>query len=220
MHLLVEFTANEVKASFLKNVNCHVISNGINMDVFKSLEERSTREKYGIPTGRIFLAAATSWDNRKGLSDYFKLSDKLTDDEYLVLVGIDPQKIKDASPKIIGVNRTDNKEDMAKLYSLADVVLSLSYAETFGMTIIEANACGTPVVVYDNTAQPELISRENGRVVKTGDISSVYEAIKEICKEKRDVWRIKCREKVFDKYSENTTYQKYLNLFKSIAHTN
>lgn len=212
--------ANEVNNSFLKDVHRQVISNGIDMDIFKPREDINVKQKYGIPDGRIFLAAATSWDNRKGLSDYCKLSEKLTDDEYLVLVGIDNMKAKDLPNGIIGIERTDDKEDMAKLYSLADVVLSLSYSETFGMTIIEANACGTPVVVYDNTAQPELISNDNGLVVKTGDVCAVYEAIKKICRENRGIWKIKCREKVYEKYNKDNTYHSYLNLFKSVTNVN
>ena len=54
---------------------------------------------------------------------------------------------------------------LAGLYSMADVLLSVSMGEGFGIPVIEAQACGTPVIVSDWTAQPEL--RGDGWVVET-----------------------------------------------------
>jgi glycosyltransferase involved in cell wall biosynthesis len=45
---------------------------------------------------------------------------------------------------------------MAQLYSAFDVLLAASYGEGFGIPVVEAQACGTPVIVSDFTAQPEL----------------------------------------------------------------
>ena len=47
--------------------------------------------------------------------------------------------------------------DLAAIYTSADVLLATSYAEGFGVPIIEAQACGTPVIVTDWTAMPELV---------------------------------------------------------------
>ncbi len=46
--------------------------------------------------------------------------------------------------------------DLALLYNSADVLLAASMAEGFGIPIIEAQACGTPVIVTDFSAMPEL----------------------------------------------------------------
>ena len=54
---------------------------------------------------------------------------------------------------------------LAGLYSMADVLLSVSMGEGFGIPVIEAQACGTPVIVSDWTAQPELCG--DGWVVET-----------------------------------------------------
>ena len=207
--------ANEVKKSFLKNVRCSVVPNGIDMGVFKPTIDTGVRDKYGIPNGRIILGAATDWGERKGLSDYCRLVGKLADDEHIVLVGGSDEIIGKLPRGIVGIRRTDSKEDMAKLYSLADVVLSLSYAETFGLTIVEANACGTPVVVYDNTAQPELVQHDNGLVVRTVDIDAVYEAICIILSKKHIFMTEKCCKNAA-KYTEMRSYQRYLTLFESL----
>ena len=49
------------------------------------------------------------------------------------------------------------QEALAAMYSAADVLLSCSMGEGFGLAVIEAQACGTPVIVSDFTAQPELV---------------------------------------------------------------
>jgi glycosyltransferase involved in cell wall biosynthesis len=45
---------------------------------------------------------------------------------------------------------------MADVFSMMDVLLNPSYGEGFGIPIIEAQACGTPVIVTDWTSMPEL----------------------------------------------------------------
>lgn len=55
------------------------------------------------------------------------------------------------------VNGLVLEPEMAQMYCASDVLLSTSYGEGFGIAVIEAQACGTPVIVSDATAQPELL---------------------------------------------------------------
>lgn len=208
--------AGEISQSFLRQVHCNVVPNGIDMNVFSPINDDNIREKYGIPSGKIILGAATNWGKRKGLSDYYKMAEMLSDEEHIVLVGISPNIAKDFPKGMVAVERTDNKKDMAQLYSMADVVLSLSYAETFGLTIIEANACGTPVVIYGNTAQTELIGQDNGYIVETGNVREAYEAIQKVYKTDQDKWERTCRAHVQNTYSENVVYKNYIDLFNNL----
>ena len=56
----------------------------------------------------------------------------------------------------------------------------LSKEETFGKVIAEALACGTPAVVYNSTAMPEIVDDATGRVVEPGNINGVATAIHEV----------------------------------------
>jgi glycosyltransferase involved in cell wall biosynthesis len=47
--------------------------------------------------------------------------------------------------------------DLAAIYTASDVFLATAYGEGFGLPVVEAQACGTPVIVSDWTAQPELV---------------------------------------------------------------
>lgn len=48
-------------------------------------------------------------------------------------------------------------EELARLYSAADVLLACSMGEGFGIPVVESMACGTPAIVTDFSAQPELV---------------------------------------------------------------
>ena len=50
-----------------------------------------------------------------------------------------------------------SEEEKLRLYQSAWVVLSTSFIEGWGMTVVEANACGTPVVGYATGSIPEII---------------------------------------------------------------
>ncbi|MEJ2772068.1 glycosyltransferase [Stygiolobus sp. CP8521M] len=65
-------------------------------------------------------------------------------------------------------------EMLAKLYSLADVFLYTSYAESFGLPPLEAMACGTPVVMSDNKGSRDYaISNFNTLISQPGDVNSL-----------------------------------------------
>ena len=48
-------------------------------------------------------------------------------------------------------------EEMAQVYNAMDVCLNATRGEGFGVPIVEAQACGTPVIVTDFSAMPELV---------------------------------------------------------------
>lgn len=128
----------------------------------------------------------------------------------LVLIGLTKEQCKDLPANITGITRTESKEDLSALYSMADVVTSLSYGESFGLTIIEAAACDTPVVAYDNTGQTELVQDINGISVPTGDIDGVFRAIKEARKRKTNRRLLRMKYEVSDRYKE------YVSLYEDL----
>lgn len=200
----------EVKKSFLNKYPTRVITNGINLDIFKN-----RKQPYLDLTKFILLSLATSWGKNKGLNDLIKLNEYLKDDECLVLVGLNKNQIKSLPPNIVGLKRVESQEDLAKLYSQAGIVLSLSVEETFGLTIAEGFACGTPAIVYNSTATPELITEDTGAVVEPHDIVGIRKAIDKI-RNSTINYKKACRARAENLYNKDDRYQDYIALYKEL----
>lgn len=164
----------------------------------------------------MIVGVASVWSEEKGLSDYVRLNERLNDNEVLVLVGVTKEQAKDLPTNIVCIPRTESVDELIGWYSLANVVLSLSKAETFGITIAEAMACGTPVIVYDNTAQPELITEGTGYVAKDGDVDDVYHYIGLIKNSGAAYFQNKCRNKALEEFDNTRQFASYLQLYKTI----
>lgn len=156
------------------------VYNWIDLDVFCPRSEETdlcTRKALGLPEDSIMvLGVASGWGINKGLDHFMRLRELLPPSINICLVGkIDPAI---SLPKgIIALGTTESTDRLADLYSAADVFVHLSLEETFGKVTAEALACGTPAVVYNSTASPELVSQDTGAVVAPGDLQSVADAI-------------------------------------------
>lgn len=70
-------------------------------------------------------------------------------------------------------------EDRPRLFSAAEVFVYPSFFEGFGMPVVEAQACGTPVVTSNTTSLPEAVG-EGGIFIDPRDVSALSNAIAEI----------------------------------------
>ena len=142
--------------------------------------DSSTRTKLGLqPTDTMVLGVASGWGAKKGLDRFIELRHYLPEDTKIYLVGNMDSNVC-LPDGIIALGSTESTESLACLYSAADVFVHLSLEETFGKVTAEALACGTPAVVYDSTASPELVSPETGVCVQPGDIINVANAIRQL----------------------------------------
>ncbi len=209
--------AGILKVSFFNKYPIKTIYNGVNTKSFSPRPIDNLRKKYDISSRKfIILGVANVWSERKGLKDYFKLSKLLNEDEEILLVGVTEKILKRLPPKIIGIKRIDNLAEVAELYSMADVVCNLSYEETFGKTTVEGLACGTPAVVYNSTASPELISPGIGFVVDPGDISGIRKAIDVIKEKGRSFYSTKCRERALRMFDKDKQWAEYIDLYERL----
>ena len=76
--------------------------------------------------------------------------------------GVDSQRVRYPNP--IQFRNGIPQDAIASLYSAADVQLLTSMGEGFGIPAVESQACGTPVIVSDFSAQPELVGAHGKKV--------------------------------------------------------
>lgn len=206
----------EVKQSFLGDQEIVTIHNGVDTSIFHPGYDVSVLdEKYGLKGKFVAVAAATAWSPTKGFSDYVSLSGLLKSNEVLVLIGLDEKTIAQLPPNMIGVRRTESQQELARWYNRADVVLNLSTQETFGMTTVEGFACGTPAIVYNSTASPELINEKVGYVLEPGDVCAVYTKIREL-RLKNDSLGYDCVKHANENFNSDKQYSKYISIYESL----
>lgn len=170
-----KWLADLTRQSFLKEYPVEVHYNTIDTSIFKPTPS-DFRERYGLKDKFIVLGVANVWEDRKGLFDFYKLAQMLDDKYAIVLVGLNEKQIKDLPKNVKGIQRTNSPQELAAIYTAADVLVNPSVEETFGMTPVEAQACGTPSIVYEDTACAE-VARQNGNIVVPQDVNALYEAI-------------------------------------------
>ena len=202
----------ETRLSFLKDYPIRTIYNGIDLNVFKPTES-SFRSKYGLEKKKIVLGVASTWDVRKGLSDFVKLSTMLDSSKYaIVVVGVNEKEKQELPPGILGICRTDSVQELAEIYTAADVFFNASVEETFGLPTIETMACGTPAIVYNATALPEIVTDKCGVVIDPHDLGAVVSAVQNIDKRSMSSECIRNAQN----YEKNKQYTAYLDLYREI----
>ena len=206
-----QWLASLVKKSFLSCYEVRVINNGIDLDVFAPVKSRF-REKYSLQDNFIILGVAFNWDERKGIDVFEKLAGTLPSDCRIVLVGTDEAVRSRLSENIIAIDRTGNQQELAEIYSAADVFVNATREDTFPTVNIEALACGTPVVTFDTGGSGEIIDDSCGIKVKKNDISAIEKAIIHI-KENRAFTQESCRSRacLFDM---NDKFREYVDNYK------
>lgn len=218
LHLVTvsDWLREEVSQSFLSEVDVRTIHNGVDTNVFHTDYKIDVLDqKYELTGKWIAMAAATSWNPTKGLYDYITLSKYLDKDEMIVLIGLEKNQIAMLPPNMLGISRTENQAELALWYNRANVVLNLSTQETFGMTTVEGFACGTPSIVYDATASPELINDKVGFVVEPGDLKAVYSRMQGL-KRTSDTISQACVTHANQNFNLRTQYSMYLDLYESL----
>lgn len=204
-----------IQDSFLKDYPVMTIHNGIDTSTFRPLIKNSKYLK-DVKNKKIILGVANSWSEKKGLLDFFELSNLLDQKIYqIVIVGLNKRQMKMIPKSIIGIERTNNQEELVVLYSRAHVFVNPTYQDNFPTTNLEALACGTPIVTYNTGGSPEcLIDNNVGYMINKGEINKLALKIKEICSiSKDDIMISNIGKKYFDK---NVCFNLYMQLYKKL----
>ncbi len=173
-----QWLAGLVRQSYLSEYEIKVINNGIDLSVFKPTES-DFRSRNKLEDKKVILGVSLGWDARKGYGDFLKLAESLGDDYRVVLVGVSAEQIGQLPQSVIGIERTQNIQELAQIYTSADVFVNTTYEDNYPTVNLEARACGLPVVTYKTGGSPESAG-EDAVVVEVGDIDGLKNAVLKI----------------------------------------
>lgn len=204
----------EAKKSLLgSRCDIHMIYNWIDIATFYRRETSMIRAKYQIQTDTVILGVSTFWSKDKGQEEMLKISQKMPE-ATVILVGRQPEDAK-YPENVITIPFTDSKDELAELYSVADIFFNPTRQETFGLVSGEALACGTPLVVYNTTACPEFVTEETGVIMEqnTDIVTAVKEMLDKNQRLGREFVAEKCRMFVEKNFNMDTNIGQYIELF-------
>jgi len=163
------------------------IQNGLDHDLFHPHDKEKSREDLKLPKDKKIILNVGSEIERKNLDGVLKAFleiSKNRKDVLLVRLGEKTEKY-DAMIKELGL--TDivvyleklKDEEVAKLYSASDLLIMPSFEEGFGLPIIEAMACGCPVVTSNVGAMKE-VTNDAGFLVDPNDLESIQKGMEAV----------------------------------------
>lgn len=201
-----------VSFSFLNQYPMHRIWNGIDIEQFRPCDRKEAISKYGT----YILGVASKWEKRKGLDDFLALRQCLPEYISIVLVGLKKEQSRLLTKGIISIERTENIEQMQKLYSGALAFINPTWEDNFPTTNLEALACGTPVVTYNTGGSVEAINPATGIIVEQGDIIGLAKAINKIEAIGRNNYTEVCRARAVSNFNKVDRFHEYISLYDKL----
>jgi len=219
-----QWLADLVKDSFLGRHPVKIINNGIDLAVFKPVAS-DFRKRYNLENKFIILGAAGVWDEMKGLQAFKEMALALNaakSREFgIVLLGIDKNVKKQLPPGILGISHINDPAELAGIYSSADLFCDPTLEDSYPTVVMEALACGTPVLAYHTGGIPEQLGTGCGMTVKRGDVQELVNAVRTMKNrlsypENRAFVREACRRHAEVHFDKNEKYRQYLDLYDSL----
>ena len=168
------------------------VSNGVDLSCFKpGKAPAEIYHKYGVPTDRPIVLYVGRVDPEKKLGvviDAFNEARKKVPTALLVVVGDGVDKMR-LMQKVEKMGLSEDVRflgkvlppDLYELYKIGDVFATASEIETQGIVLIEAAACGLPLIAVDKGAVSEVcITDENGYLCKPGNVDEISTAMVKI----------------------------------------
>lgn len=195
-----EYVADQSIATLgLDPSRVHVVHHGVDPVFSRAGDARAADPLMSEPGERPYVLLVGEYGPHKGYREAFAVIEALAErglPHRLVVGGrlapwwrpvVDELLSRSAHPERVEFAGLVGDEELAALYRGADALTFTSRAEGFGLPVVEAMACATPVVAFANTALPEVVG-DGGTLVPDGDVAAFAAAVEAIITD-RARWR-------------------------------
>ena len=220
--------AEQVKQSMLNRFPVYQIPSGVDTEVYAPLDPEQCRSLLAIPPGkRVVMFSALDMSQRWKGGDLLmealqSLPESLKSETVLLLLGDGGGAIAQSAgiPAIcLGYVGSDRLKAIA--YSAADLFVSPSRAEAFGLVTLESLACGTPVVAFGVGGAIELVRPGlTGYLAEPENAQDLTNGIVQLLEDEslRSAMGGRGREMVLEEYTLELYAQRYVALYRQLLH--
>jgi len=208
-----------MQSPIVNKYRCEVVKNGLDTEVFKYQPNiQIIEEKIGKLIGPVVLHSTASfwpdsYEDVKGGWYVVELAKRLPDVNFIVVSLVNITEMELPS-NIYLWGKAKNQQELASLYSTADLTLLTSRKETFSMVCAESLCCGTPVIGFKAGGPETIVLPEYSRFVEHGDIDALKDVLQEeLGKHHEKVSIAKISKAVYDK---SIMAEDYLKIYKSL----
>lgn len=204
---------------YVENSNVHPVPNPVDIKKFKPDRTNITsiREEIGVPEDAVVFISVSYIEPRKGVLELVEVFSRLSDRNiYLVHVGdaashVDYEKrVRDIAAKnVVFLGR---RRDIPSLLNAADAFVLFSEYEGMPYVILEAMACGLPVLASDVGSNREVL-KGVGSVVDWGDQDSLQKEVIRFAENDSDLPIPDVLQKVRNEYSLDSYFARLDSLF-------
>lgn len=217
-HLVVtgvsDWITNEARKTFFSDTKVVTIHNGVDMTVFKPTPS-DFRKKLKFEGKYVILAPASKWLAPINEETFLQFTQLMQPEEILLLFGV-TQDFAKLPANVVTYGYTKDRIELAALYTMADVFVNITREDSLSLINVEAQACGTPVVTFNQTGPKETVDDINSFNVPVGDVNKLYYTVQRVKKQFVADIPNKCRDFVEKKYDMYKIYQLYIDLYKEI----
>ncbi len=207
---------NAMIAQGLNHVNFPVISNVVDAIFFKPV---ISKEETSTTTFLHVSCFDEKSKNLKGMLKAFKILENQSLNYKLILVGIGPDKLAIQGyaaqlavknvffvGELLGIN-------LVKQYQNAHALILFSNYENQPCVILEAQACGLPVIASNVGGIPELVNPSNGVLVNAGNEQELAAILLDFINHKLVFNKQEIKAQAANKYSEKVVKQQFLDFY-------
>lgn len=213
-------------SSAMSHCAVSVIPNGLDLTLFRPGNRLASRQRLGIPPAArliAFGAMNSTDDHRKGFHHLLQALTgfKETSGDVRVLIyggRMDPGSV--GSLTVHNVGHVADESRMVDILNAADVFVAPSEQDNLPNTIVEALACGCPVVAFDIGGMPDLVvPGRTGMLAKPFDATHLAACIEHVLRDQASNGEMRAEARVHAEthYDLNSITARYLALYDTLV---
>ena len=210
------------KSILVSAATIQCIPNGVDLKVLRPLDQGIARQALDLPVNAhvIFFSAHGVMQGRKGFSYLLQALERLPDDDSIWLLASGRradlgQQAERSNVRQLGHLSDEGLQRLA--FAAADLFVLPTLADNQPLVLIEALACGTPIVSFDVGGAPEMVRHmETGYLARYKDADDLAQCMQVLLNDDnlRIQMRRRCREIAESEYSLGLQARRYLKVYE------